>query len=106
MYKLSISMASHSLVYFDVCAFTFNLIVCSNNLLMVTWMVDGEKSHYTFFDIGFCQNFFSFFIFGLLADVRLGRYKTVITSVHCCFLSWIIFGLAVIVKSFTDFQVP
>ena len=67
--------------------------------------VDGEKGHSIFFDIGYCLIFFLFFLFGLLADVRLGRYKTLITGVHLCFLSWIVFGLAAIVKSYSNSKV-
>ena len=68
--------------------------------------VDGEKSQSVFFDIGFCLFFFLFFLFGLLADVRFGRYKTLITGVYLCFLSWILFGFAAIVKSYTDYKMP
>ena len=68
--------------------------------------VDGENGHSIFFDIGYCLIFFLFFFFGLLADVRFGRYKTLITGVHLCFLSWILLGFAAIVKSYTDFKVP
>ena len=67
--------------------------------------VDSENSHYIFFDIGYCLIFFLYFIFGLLADVRFGRYKTIITGVHLCFLSWIVFGFAVIIKSYLDLKV-
>ena len=68
--------------------------------------VDGDKSHSIFFDIGFCIFFFLFFLFGVLADVKFGRYKTIITGIHLCFLSWIVFGFAAIVKSYSNFEVP
>ena len=54
------------------------------------------------FDITYCLIFLSSPFFGLLADVKTGRYKTIITGVHFSFLSWIIAGLAVIVNIFSD----
>ena len=54
------------------------------------------------FDIIYCLVFLSFPLFGLLADVKTGRYNTIITGVHFSFLSWIIAGLAVIVNTFSD----
>ena len=54
------------------------------------------------FDIAYCLVFLSFPFFGLLADVKTGRYNTIITGVHFSFLSWIFAGLAVIVNTFSD----
>ena len=54
------------------------------------------------FDIAYCLVFLSFPLFGLLADVKTGRYNTIITGVHFSFLSWIFAGLAVIVKTFSN----
>ena len=54
------------------------------------------------FDIASCLIYLSFPFFGLLADVKTGRYNTIITGVHFSFLSWIFTGLAVIVKSFSN----
>ena len=68
--------------------------------------VDNKKGQSIFFNIGYCLLFFLIYLFGLLADIRFGRYKTLITGVHLCFLSWILFGFAAIVKSYTDFKVP
>ena len=52
--------------------------------------------------IGYCLIFLSFPLFGLLADVKTGRYKTIITGVYFVFASWILSGLAVIVKTSLD----
>ena len=68
--------------------------------------VDNKKGQSIFFDIGYCLIFFLIFLFGLIADIRFGRYKTLITGVHLCFLSWILFGFAAIVKSYTDLKLP
>ena len=54
------------------------------------------------FDIAYCLIYLSSPFFGLLADVKTGRYNTIITGVHFSFLSWIIAGLAVIVEIFSD----
>ena len=54
------------------------------------------------YDIASCLIYISFPFFGLLADVKVGRYNTIITGVHFSFLSWIITGLAVILKIFSD----
>ena len=61
---------------------------------------NSNISRYTVFGIGLCLIHHSFPLFGLLADVKTGRYKTIITSVHFSFLSWIIGGLAIIVKTY------
>ena len=54
------------------------------------------------FDITYCLIYLSYFFFGPLADVKTGRYNTIITGVHFSFLSWIIAGLEVFVKIFSD----
>ena len=61
------------------------------------------KHHDIFLNIGYCLIFLSFPLFGLLADVKTGRYKTIITGVYFVFASWILIGLAVIVKTSFDF---
>ena len=61
---------------------------------------DSHVKHHDFFlNIGYCLIFLSFPLFGLLADVKTGRYKTIITGVYFVFASWILIGLAVIVKT-------
>ena len=57
------------------------------------------KHNSIFINIGYCLIFLSFPLFGLLADVKTGRYKTIITGVYFVFASWILIGLAVIVKT-------
>ena len=54
------------------------------------------------FDIASCLIYLSYPLFGLFADVKTGRYNTIITGVYFSFLSWMIGGLAVIVKTFSD----
>ena len=54
------------------------------------------------YGIAFCLVFLSFPFFGLLADVKTGRYNTIIIGVLFSFVSWILTGLAVIVKTFSD----
>ena len=63
-----------------------------------------QQIRYDFvFNIVYCLIFLSFPFFGLLADVKTGRYNTISTGVHFSFLSWIFAGLAVIVKTFSNF---
>ena len=42
--------------------------------------------------------FFLFPVFGLLTDVKTGRYKMIITGVYFSFASWVTCGIAVIVN--------
>ena len=67
--------------------------------------VDHERGHSIFFDVGYCLSFFFYPLFGLLADVKPGRYKAIITGVHFSFMSWIFGGLSLIVKSYSDLDV-
>ena len=43
---------------------------------------------------------FSFPLFGLLADVWIGRYKAILIGIVLCFISWIIVGIGLIVESY------
>lgn len=54
---------------------------------------------HTLFDIDYSLVFFLFPLFGLIADVKAGRYTSILTGVYLIFLAWIIAGLAVIVKT-------
>ena len=42
-------------------------------------------------------------LFGLLADVRFGRYRVILFGIVLCFLSWIIKGIGFIVKTYCGF---
>ena len=53
------------------------------------------------FDIGYCLIFFLFPLFGLLADVKVGRYTSIITGVYLTFLSWMVAGMAFITITFS-----
>ena len=60
-----------------------------------------EQSYYNIvIDISYCLTFLAFPFFGLLADIKTGRYKSIIIGVYISFIAWIIGGLAVIVNSF------
>ena len=48
-------------------------------------------------DITFCLIYLSFPFFGLLADVKLGRYTTIFTGVYLSFMAWIIGGFEIII---------
>ena len=65
--------------------------------------IEHHKSQYTNYivcSIRLCLICLSFPLFGLLADVKTGRYKTTIAGVHFSFLSWIIAGLSYIIKTY------
>ena len=65
----------------------------------------NNDAHHIIFDIGYCVLFSLFPFFGLIADVKLGRYTSIITGVYLSFLSWIIAGLAVIIKTSSHYNV-
>ena len=48
--------------------------------------------------------YFSFPLFGLLADIWIGRYKAILIGTVLCFLSWIIIGIGFIVDSYYDYE--
>ena len=62
--------------------------------------IEHHQSQYIINGIGYCLIYLSFPLFGLLADIKTGRYKTSITSVYFSFLAWIISGLVIIVKTY------
>ena len=47
-----------------------------------------------------CFGYFFFPLFGLLADLWIGRYKAILIGIVLCFISWIIIGIGYIVESF------
>ena len=47
-----------------------------------------------------CFGYFLFPLFGLLADVWIGRYKAILIGIVLCFISWIIVGIGFIVESY------
>ena len=57
-------------------------------------------------DLGICLLYLCFPFFGLLADIKTGRYNTIITGVYLSFLSWILTGLAFICKIYGNVDVP
>ena len=61
---------------------------------------DHYQSLYIVHGVGLCLICLSFPLFGLIADVKTGRYKTTIVGVYFSFLSWIIIGLAFIIKTY------
>ena len=68
--------------------------------------VEHDKSLYAFFDIIYCGTYFLFPLFGLFADVKTGRYISIIAGVHFSFLSWLIGGLILIIKIYFTLEVP
>ena len=52
------------------------------------------------FVIIFFFGYFFFPLFGLLADVWIGRYKAILIGIVLCFISWIIIGIGFIVESY------
>uniref|UniRef100_A0A1X7TWI3 Major facilitator superfamily (MFS) profile domain-containing protein n=1 Tax=Amphimedon queenslandica TaxID=400682 RepID=A0A1X7TWI3_AMPQE len=48
----------------------------------------------------FFFGFLFFPLFGLLADVCIGRYKAILIGIVLCFISWIIMGIGFIVNNY------
>ena len=64
---------------------------------------DSQVKTYSYVsDVGYCLIFLLFLVFGILTDVKTGRYKMIITGVYFSFLSWITFGIAVIVNVYLN----
>ena len=63
-----------------------------------------EVAPATWYKYGFviliCFGYCSFPLFGLLADVWIGRYKAILIGIVLCFISWIIIGIGFIVDSY------
>ena len=67
------------------------------------WFVDevAPATWYKYFlVIMACIGYFFFPLFGLLADVWIGRYKAILIGIVLCFISWIIIGIGKIVESY------
>ena len=47
-----------------------------------------------------CFGYVFFPLFGLLADVWIGRYKAILIGIVLCFISWIIIGIGYILESY------
>ena len=58
------------------------------------------KNGWIGFDIFYCFVFISFPIYGLLADVKIGRHRTIIIGIVFCFLSMIFVGCGYVMNSF------
>ena len=75
------------------------------NFAATDYVEVNNDAHHIIFDIGYCLLFFLFPFFGLLADVKLGRYTSIITGVYLSFLSWMVAGLGFIIKPFLYYNV-
>ena len=60
--------------------------------------LDYNMKLYILFGIIYCLTYLSFPLFGLLADIKTGRYKTIIIGTYLLFVAWIIGGLVIIVS--------
>ena len=85
--------------------FMFVHISFIRNYAATVYAKVNNGGHHIIFDIGYCLIFFIFPLLGLLADVKIGRYISIITGVYMSFLSWIIAGLAFIIKSSSHYNV-
>ena len=62
--------------------------------------ISSVQTGWHLFDIMYCLIFVSFPLFGLMADVWIGRHKTIITGIILCFSSMIIAGIGYVLNSF------
>ena len=64
---------------------------------------DSQVKNYNYVgDVGYCLIFSSFPIFGLLTDIKTGRYKMIIIGVYFSFASWVTCGIAVIINVYLN----
>ena len=49
-----------------------------------------------------CSGWFAFPLFGLLADVWIGRCKAILIGIVLCFIAWIVIGIGFIVDIYLD----
>ena len=68
------------------------------------FQVTISHGQYYYFYIGYLL-YFSFPIFGLLADVWIGRHKAIVIGMVLSFLSWIITGIGYIIQCYNDSKV-
>ena len=68
--------------------------------------VEHDKRFYPFFDIIYCVAYFLFPLFGLFADVKTGRYISIIANIHFSFVSWLIGGLVLFIKIYFTLELP
>ena len=76
--------------YFSLSCFTGRFV---DEVAPATWYKYGLF-------IMVCFGYFFFPLFGLLADVWIGRYKAILIGIVLCFISWIIIGIGFIVESY------
>ena len=86
-----------ALMYLHVNLIThFAAITCYNNQI---------KTYNYVGDVGYCLFFFLSPVFGLLTDIKTGRYKMIIIGVYFSFASWVTCGIAVIVNIYLNIDV-
>ena len=73
-------------------------------ILNTYFQVTISHGQYYYFYIGYLL-YFSFPIFGLLADVWIGRHKAIVIGMILSFLSWIITGIGYIIQCYNDSRV-
>ena len=78
------------LYYFLLSRFTGGFVI---QVVPATWYRYGLV-------IMVCLGYVFFPLFGLLADVWIGRYKAILICIVLCFISWIIMGIGYILESY------
>ena len=68
--------------------------------------VEHDKNLYAFFDIIYCVTYFLYPLFGLFADIKTGRYISIIAGVHISFVYWLIGGLILFIKIYFMSELP
>ena len=80
--------------YFFYCSFIGESFIDS---------VPSTLYHYGF-AIMICIGYMSFPLFGLLADVWIGRYKAILIGIVLCFISWIIAGIGFMAYEYYSYK--
>ena len=68
--------------------------------------VEHDKRLYALFDFVYCIPYFLFPLFGLFADIKTGRYISIIAGVQFSFVSWLIVGLTLFIKIYFTLELP
>ena len=60
-------------------------LFCIRNFAATNYAEVNDDTHYIIFDIGYCLLFFLFPLYGLIADIKIDTYTSIISCVYLSF---------------------